>query len=117
MLTPADFNQRGAHKLPGHLGINTGDVGGPATADATGSITVEALGGVSLWGSLDSAAVNQYAMIGNGSLDTTTGLQTLGNRSGDGGAPGPDRPCASRAGPRPPGGSPWRAPGQFRRCT
>lgn len=22
MLTPADFNQRGAHNLPGHLGIN-----------------------------------------------------------------------------------------------
>lgn len=73
----------GAGAQIGHIGINTGDIGSGVTADATGSITVEALGGVSLWGSLDSTGNNQYAMIGNGSLDSNTSLQTQGNRSGD----------------------------------
>lgn len=64
----------------GHVGVNLAD-SSATTADATGSISVEALGDMLLEGGFPGEGSAAYAMVGHGSLENSA--QTSGDRSGN----------------------------------
>ncbi len=66
----------------GHIGINAGDVSAPATALATGSISIEAGGNLFVIGGTTTAESAAFALIGNGSRDLFSILYSGGNVAG-----------------------------------